>query len=338
MGYAVGVFHPGNGHTDPAPYNLTPAELGALALDGYPVTLEHAGIDKAAALLASLGVTETATAVRIALAATAPDAYRKEVGTVVATAKAADGRWLCLLSLKDLPAITNMVKIGALRGLSLTHLVGTPPIPLEVSLCCQPARDGCYIECLVSNLEVAQQYMRDAITAPRRMSDTSMTDATAPTGLTEIIESLPDTHRATLKAAVSGMVQQIQAARDTAKMSSGAADAAKSRNELLTQQIQTMTKLINPDIAKSYLCTEDEILKDMNSGNMQRVLDRTERMLACCTRHMMDMAANSSSRKRPREDEPAAPAAQSTEDIDMPAAVPVDDVSRGLAGAFGFDI
>lgn len=344
MGYAVGVYHPGNGYTDPAPYGLTPAELAGMVLAGYPVTLEHAGIDKAAGLLAALGVAETATAVRVALAATAPDTYGKEVGTVVATAMAGDGRWLCLLSLNDkLPAVAAMVRAGALRGLSLTHIVGAPPTPLEVSLCCQPARDGCYVECLVDKLHVAQEYMRRAITAPRRMTDTTMTDA-KPRDINAIIDGLEEADRATIKAAVGGFIEEIRAARETAKMSTGAADAARSSNELLTNQIKTMSKLINPEIAQSFLCSEGEIMDDVNSGSMQRVVERFERVLACCNRWMMDqnVAIQSGSRKRPREpdapEESRAPGAPDTSDPDLPPSAKLDSVSLGLAGAFGYTI
>ena len=332
--YAVGVYHPGPcRHSDVAPFNLTEQNLRDMNLVGHPVTLEHANIDNAAKLLAILSVTETAASIYAALDALAKGSkYHAPIGLIIDNAAGADGRWYCLFAFDAaLKAVKTMIEIGALRGLSLTHRVSNTPTPLEVSLCCQPARPGCYIRCIVGSLDVARQYMRTAITGAHTMTEVTPTNSP----FLDIIANLPEGDRDTMNKGIQALVEQVNAATATAKMSESTAVSQKSSNALLTAQIAMMTNMLTDDIRDTFYCSQEQLTADMASGDLPTILGTTERMICAANRQMMEFKAGASKTM------PAAPANRKRKmSLDAPheTALPNDDLARGIAEAFGHTI
>ena len=324
--YAVGMYHPGpRRHIDPDPFNLTADQLANMSLVGYPVTLEHVGIDDAAMLLAVANVPETARTVSAALRVLSDgDCYKAPVGVVLDNGAAVDGRWYCLMAIdRGLTAVKTMIEIGALRGLSLTHRVAASPVPLEMSLCCHPARRGCYVQCLVDNINVAREYMRLVITGALTMENA------APT-LSDIVDNLPDEQRAIMQSSIKALVEQVNEAKATAKMSDTAARAQKTNNALLTNQIGMMTNMMSDEIRETFYCTPKQLLEDMASGDLQTVLGTTERLICAANRQMMELKADANRSTRKRKASTAMEATAS--------ALPDDDLARGIAETFGYTI
>ena len=333
--YAVGIYHPGPcRHTDVEPFNLTEANLASMNLVGYPVTLEHANIDNAAKLLAILSVAETATSIRAALTALSKGSeYDAPVGLIIDNGVATDGRWYCLFAINGaLTAVKTMIEIGALRGLSLTHRVGQTPSPLEVSLCCQPARRGCYVRCIAGNLRVAQEYMRAVITGALTMEMSTPTSSP----FLEIIANLPEADRDTMNKGIEALVEQVNAATATAKMSETTAVAQKSSNALLTAQIGMMTNMLTDDIRDTFYCTAETLMADMASGDLPTVLGTTERMICAANRQMMEFKAGAAALPTPAA--PSRKRKMSSEAPRASASLPDDDLARGIASAFGHTI
>jgi hypothetical protein len=336
--YAVGIYHPGpHRHTDAEPFNLTEVDLANMNLVGYPVTLEHANIDNAAKLLAILSVAETATSIYAALTALSKGSkYHAPIGLIIDNGVAVDGRWYCLFAFDgELTAVKTMIEIGALRGLSLTHRVSQTPSPLEVSLCCQPARPGCYVRCIVGSLDVAQAYMRAAITGAPTMTESTPTNSP----FLEIIAGLPEADRDTMNKGIEALVAQVNAATATAKMSESTAVEQKSSNALLTAQIGMMTGMLTDDIRDTYYCSAEQLTADMASGDLPTILGTTERMICAANRQMMEFRAGAARQAPAARSAPIDRKRKMSTDAAAPASsLPDDDLARGIASAVGHTI
>lgn len=90
-----------------------------------------------------------------------------------------------------------LMEHGYTRGLSLTHVLENNVIvPLEVSICSEPARPCCYIHFYSFDQKQAQEYIRGLEYGPFKdpvdVSLAKMTDATVPEGAKPLIEQALD--------------------------------------------------------------------------------------------------------------------------------------------------
>ena len=139
--YAIAVYHPLPGKYKLAgDYDLPRARLAQMDVDGVPVTLEHAGIHEAITAVSVAKLAPSAQNVGAALDILGDnDPHKQPVGLVLCHWEGRDGRWYCLFSLGGgaRAVLLPLVRLGALRGVSLTHVYDTN-VPLELSMCVRP--------------------------------------------------------------------------------------------------------------------------------------------------------------------------------------------------------
>lgn len=332
MLYYVGTFHPVPGKYEmPPDYQLSAEQLRGMRLDNLPVTIEHKGIRQAVAELLGSGTELTPSSVGAALDAQGGD--RAAVGIVVHSAEGADGRFYALFAVdvENFPVVPMLVRAGALRGLSLTHRVGDPPLPLELSLCVRPARPECHVMRASSSLRDQLDYMRRAIIRPTM-------DAKTP--LQNVIDSLSEEDRKLVTARFADLMSAIdkanQEAKEAQEASAKAVEEAKQtaakqsevNTSLLESQIRMMSEQLNPEIRKAYYCEADPLIQELTSDNGATVLRAADRMICACNKQMMEMRASTLTT---REGPPKRKA--EAEHPDDPAAEQ-DPITRALAETF----
>ena len=327
--YAIAVYHPVPGKYDlPGDYNLEPARLSKIRLENVPVTIEHQGITEAVATVqtAKLPVsTENVAGALDLLGAKTP--HKRPVGVVLTNWEGADRRWYCLFAIDNatVPVVAKLIRLGALRGVSLTHVDGST-LPLELSLCVRPARPECHIIRLSNSLQSQLGYMRKLI-IPLTMS--------TPTPLEKAIESLSEEDRKLITArfadlvnAVDSAKQEAEAAKTQAEQLAKESQSANINVDVVAKQIQMMAEQLNPELKATYYCEPENLINDIKSMDPTQLLRATDRMICACTKQMMDLRANRTiseaapvTRKRTIEE---------SEDTDTPK----DPLARALAETF----
>lgn len=246
----------------------------------------------------------------------------------------------------EFPSVEFMIKKGALRGLSLTHIDG-PNTPLEVSLCHEPARPGCHIKLISERLKQAVSYKRllmQGVTEPK-VFETIM--AAEKTMLETVLDELPEDKRAIVAARMAEMVEQcdkqkaradeaekahaseaekLVAATEKLKKAESQADAnvglLKQQVEILMQNLDAAT--IDNFAVQAERCTP--LLESDDPNAIRRTVDR----LLCAANHtLMQRKASlvTASRKRKAEVE------EVEEDVEM-APTPQSALSRAMASTF----
>lgn len=121
-------------------FGLSSSDMPRVAahLPGCAVTVEHAGLMGAIATLDRLDERVSAQSLLLALQS-APAGARQPVGTVLESGP--DASVVVHLD-PEMPAVASLVRSGELRGLSLTTVAepGEPAMPVELTLCGDPAR------------------------------------------------------------------------------------------------------------------------------------------------------------------------------------------------------
>lgn len=335
MLYCVGVYHPRPGKYDmPGDYDLSADVLRAMRIDHRPVTVEHTGIRSAVAELTSQNRELTPASVGGALDAIGNGA--EPVGIVVHSTEGADGRFYALFAVDNetYPSVPFLIRAGALRGLSLTHKIGTPPLALELSLCVRPARPECHVLRVSSSLTDQLDYLRTAIIPPSTMENK--------TPLQTVIDNLPEADRtlvtarfADLMSALDTVKGELKDAKETSDREIAAAKEAVTQNatvnsKLLEQQIRMMSEQLNPEIREAYYCEADPLIEELTSDNGATVLRATDRMICACNKQMMQMRADSVTTR------PSAPKRKAEAELEPPAPEEQhqDPVTRALAETF----
>jgi hypothetical protein len=327
--YAIAVYHPTPGkYKLPGDYDLEPDRLAAIKLENVPVTIEHQGITEAVATVqtARLPVsTENVAGALDILGSKTP--HKRPIGIVITNWQGADKRWYCLFAIDNatVPVIAKLIRLGALRGVSLTHVDGSN-LPLELSLCVRPARPECHIIRLSNSLDSQLGYMRKLI-IPLKMS--------TPTPLEKAIESLSEEDRKLITArfadlvnAVDGAKQEAEAAKSQAEQLAKESKSANINVDVVAKQIQMMAEQLNPELKATYYCEPENLINDIKSMDPTQLLRATDRMICACTKQMMDLRAD-------RTISEAAPVSRKrtiaeSEDTDAPK----DPLARALAETF----
>lgn len=316
--YCVGVYHPLPGKYDlPGDYDLKADVLRKLSVDGLPVTIEHRGIRTAVANL--LHNDKKLTPLAVGEALDAQKNGEQPVGIVIHSVEGHDGRFYALFGVDEVkyPAVPFLVNAGALRGLSLTHRVGDPPVALELSLCVRPARPECFVLRVSRSLTDQLDYMRNAITRP------SMSEKTP---LQQLIDNLPEADRTLVTARFADLMtaldnakseltkQEEKAQMEIEEAKKAASQTATFNNQLLKDQIRMMSEQLNPDIRQAYYCEADNLIDELTSDTPATVLRAADRMICACNKQMMQMRAANVPRpdppKRKAEDERPEPEAE----------------------------
>lgn len=300
MLYAIGVYHPEPGKHDlPPDYALSREELQKMPLDNVPVTMEHAGIHEAVTLLKLFRKPLEPKNVGSALDGVGQASpYKRPVGIVMQNFEARDRRWYCLLAIdiEAYPSLRDLIALGALRGLSLTHEVSSMTA-LEVSLCVRPARPECHILRTSTSLLSQLDYMRELITRERMSEQTP---------LQKVINSLSEEDKALVTArfedlmkAVDAANQQATEAKNDLVAANKAVEDAKSQaasNEVnmdvVARQIKIMADQLNPELKDTFYCDPDNLIEEMKSKDPVALLRATDRMICACNKQMMELRAN----------------------------------------------
>lgn len=329
--FAIAVYHPVPGKYDlPGDYDLSEERLATIKLGNVPVTIEHRGITEAVATvqLAKMEVsTKNVAGALDLLGAKTP--HKRPIGAVLTNWKGHDQRWYCLFAIdhSTVPVIAKLIRYGALRGVSLTHVDGSA-LPLELSLCVRPARPECHIIRLSNSLESQLNYMRSLIT-PATMSTPVQTP------LEKAIESLSEDDRKLITARFADLVNAVDSAKKEADVAKTEAEKLAKENQganinvdVVAKQIQMMAEQLNPELKATYYCEPENLINDIKSMDPTQLLRATDRMICACTKQMMDLRANKAiseaappSRKR---------TIQEAEDTDEPK----DPLARALAETF----
>lgn len=148
-------------------YGLESKDMHLLAaqMRGIPITVEHHGIEGVVSELIQSQKALIPINVTNALDR-GDDVKSMSVGRVI-EAEVTRFQELCIVFVMDrLPSVQWLVEQGFMRGLSLTHIESSTHgmVPLEVSLCSEPARPGCYVEALGTKEQVEAYKRRRGLT------------------------------------------------------------------------------------------------------------------------------------------------------------------------------
>ena len=332
MLFCVGIYHPKPGKHDlPPDYVLTAEELRELEVADRPVTVEHAGIREAVAQLVAQDKPLDPSGIGTTLESLG-DGHAVPVGVVITTGEGADGRFYALFAIDDdkFSSLPLLIRAGALRGISLTHRVGTPPLALELSLCNRPARPECYVLTSSKSLDDQASYLRKLITR------TAPTMTTEQTPLQTVLEALPEEQRKIVAAnfndmlaLVEKMKAQVAESEEKIILANKKAEehlaqvtaSTEANNKMLEAQVKMMSEQLNPSLRETYFCEAPNLLEELNSGDAATVRRATDRMICACNRQMMEDRANqrkaSVARTTPVEKRKATEELQPTEDDEV---------------------
>jgi hypothetical protein len=313
MIYLVGVYHPKPGkYSLPPGYDLTRDQLQAISIQNIPLTIEHSGIFQAVKDVDHAGAGIDGKRIGDALDRIAEqDALKAPVGVVVEGRESEiDGRWYCLagLDLETYSDIPFLVNVGALKGLSLTHVEASSLVAVEISLCHHPARPECFVYKVCPTYVEAQKYMRaccskaDLRTSPAgNMSNETATDASPSLTFNEAIDAMDDSTRNIVAAKFDQMVKAVEAAQKNQAQANKLKDEAEKRAsdlqktksaqdanyQLLKQQLGIMGQRFNKDILDNYSCTPEQLVDEFKSSDEAVLKSGLQRVIMACNHQLM---------------------------------------------------
>lgn len=346
----VACWAPANETTCPVAYKLdVPARREVVSnLPGCPVTFEHAGIHDALDTMTQAGVAHTSKpgmySTLLAASTRKGQGHKAPMGAVTAAWLKEDGSGECSFRLSSSGA-RMLVDRGHLKNVSLTHGVDARDrcVPLEVTLCNDPARPGATVVAGPVRDEMISLYKAsssststlpptmDVIAAPSGpgSADAAVTPATA---MEQAWDKLDEPSRKLL----SGQLRKIMAANKSAadeneklKVANASLKVSKQADlELLERQLAIMAGQMPAEI--SALMGVDNLkatMDDFRSDNSSRVIDAALRTVMCASRTMQMQGApqGGMAEKRQAVAEPAAAAPQPA-DVEATAA-PLDGMS-----------
>lgn len=329
----VACWAPANERSCPAAYRLPMPARQELtrSLPGCPITFEHAGVHDALDAMTRAGVAHTSKpAMYTSLLATSAkkgQGHKAPVGAVTAAWLKADGSGECSFRLSSSGA-RMLVDRGHLKNVSLTHGVDATDrcVPLEVTLCNDPARPGATVVAGPVRDELISLYKASASSAstlpamePAAAPITPSADAalTPAAAMEQAWEKLDEPSRKLL----SGQLRKIMAANKSAaaeneelKAANAALKVSKQADlELLERQLAIMAGQMPAEI--SALMGVDNLkatMDDFRSDNSSRVIDAALRTVMCASRTMQMQGApqGGAAEKRQAVAEPAVAAPQ----------------------------
>ena len=314
----------------PPGYWLSWCDLASLRsqMVGIPITYEHVGIRKAVHQVGMADADVTCDTVRYELQqlANADMPGHCVMGTVTDCWEARDGSWWATFFIQPLyKTVRWLLSAGHLRGVSLTHTHNNDNhiVPLELSLCREPARPGCYIYRCYTNVIDANTYKRlrqscSMIDSPIMSADAPETPAPSedpPLSEIECILHKMDTAERRviedrLVAASANMNKAIARMKEAERISGVSTNA-------LRNQIDILKSHIDPELLNTYSIAAPSDLESLYSSNVQEVHPTLNRMLVAASATIMQLKSGRPQRrdeppthKRARLDPPAAPASE----------------------------
>ena len=287
-------------------------------LVGKPVTYEHRGIEDACAMVAKEGSLYSSTNVVRALERSSEaDVLRSPIGIIDDAWEAHDGRWLCSFSIDAvaLPRLSSLIRAKGLHGLSLSHLHGSMPQALEVSLCTTPARPGCYVVagpfCVPSQVYDYKALTQVGPQLATMSQAIAHEPASTPVTMEAALSGMTAEHRSLISAAFDDITSKLESTKtqnDTlTKKYDMIEKSAQIDKKLLSAQIDTfLSQLDESTKAQFNLNTEtcaSAIVNEDDPNSMRRAVDR---MLMCCNKELMNrqvVAGGAPPNKRKRREE-----------------------------------
>ena len=366
----VGVYYPAHSATLsalPDGYVLTPSELSYIRsqMRGVPVTFDHRGISFALEKTAGMGAGSASEIAALAFDGTA-DPKHRPLGQVVDAWQGKDGAEWCAFTL-DFDASSTLLYLineGFLRGISLTHINTTRPLPIELSLCSSPARPACGITATFTNAFELERYkgltargILPSITTTNMTSQPMdvCTDKAKPSvdDIMKIVASLEPGAR-------DALTNHLVSMNDVVVASKAELTALTEKNGALEKEVQdlhrshetdnaimkdtieqiigTMTEL-DPKTAGMLSCRET-LIKEMNAPNVPLSSKRAmDQLLVCASRVMLNQKMNATSEEDKRirfknESTSAAPSAEAVVEPTLNTITPEEKLRNALASHF----
>lgn len=270
--------------SDPG-FGLEPSDMGRVAqhLPGCAVTYEHSGLHDAVGTLDILNHGISGQSLRAALNS-GPGGVKRPVGTVL---EASDDCGVVIHIDPQMDGVASLVRNGELRGLSLTTVAepGRPAMPVELTLCTDPARG---IEAAVLSDEY--KFVDDKLVRTT-MEATSTPPAAEKTALETALESMPEEQRAVVIARLEEYegrktedektVNDLKIALQTRETMLGKQETDKevllAQFDLLKQRLDGVEG-VNLDGCREAL-QEPERTQQMNDFTLGRIIEACSRGL-----------------------------------------------------------
>lgn len=295
----------------------------ASGLPGKPITYEHQGIAQAAA---ALGPKDTYTGTEIirSLNSVAKEsAVMHAIGVVADAWEGLDGAWRCMfrINARLFPRTVTMIAAKSLGQLSLSHLHGATPAPLEVSLCNRAARPGCHIEYTCARLKDALQYKANTLGTSHSTMDSQ---PAAPATISDVLTALSPEHRSLVSAAFTDMDTKLINLNKTNEKSTERVKeletASSVDKSLLKQQITQFLSQISESTRARYAIADSNAVAATLCGNNADSMRRTvDKLLMCCSSVMFEDRIPVDQAKRK-----TAPSENTNNDVTPPAFEPAD--------------
>ena len=191
-------------------------------LQGKPLTYEHKGIALATKDLSDEKIRSSFEVIRSLNRTSQSSSVRAPIGVVTGAWQGYDGRWMCSWRINKtlFPRLCAMINAGSLRGISLSHIQiqSNKLVALEISMCIQPARPGCYVvagpfdssnECL----QYKTKSRKPSYAKPSAMSST--TETASELNMETVLQGMQPEHRSLISAAFADMDKKLKSPTKT---------------------------------------------------------------------------------------------------------------------------
>lgn len=307
LGFFAGVVYPSpedisdNGL---AGYVLTRGQLRTLRdkLPGCPLTLEHAGIQQAAGRVTSSSSVVDVYRYLNQAATSDNDLTKKPIGSVTQAYLNGRNQLICIFvfDLRAYNRVAQLIGRGILRGLSMSHLHhGDDPRPLELSLCQQPARPGCFISMgPVGDPTLVDLYKAIDESSPTKLPTLTMTEQNSTPStvdpMTAALAAMTPESRKLVSAALDAMNTKLDTAKkenDKLAQENKQLQAHENVDQaLLNAQIKQFISHIGNDQADKFGIAADTCSEQLNHANPTIVKRAVDRLLMCANTTMMQSA------------------------------------------------
>ena len=342
--FYVGKYYvPGLKDNGVAGYVLDEGALQSLAknLVGCPVTFEHHGIVEASSNLPARPSSGLVISALARASKQTKDPSKRPISVITDAYKNGRNEWCCVFPLNTqlFPRLCAMIDSGALRGLSLSHFESdTHRVPLEVSLCVNPARPGCYLDGIalpspsaVRVYKAIDMSIAHTTQLQSTMSDTAATTPAAPAaeaspdkGIHATLASMSEEQRSLVSAALESMQKRLDASEELKSNMQQENETLKQAQAidkaLLQSQIQTFISQIGADRCKQFGLSSETCSQALQSENTNTLRRQIDRMLMCANTHMMSQMTGVAAVAAPAEPVASTPPVNDTA-VEIPVAV-----------------
>lgn len=267
---------------------------------GIPITYEHVGIRKAVhrAGMTDLMISGDAVRYQLEQLADANIPGHCVLGSVTDCWEARDGSWWATFFIQPVyKAVHWLLTHAHLTGVSLTHTYNDDNtiVPLELSLCREPARPGCYIYRRYTNVIDANTYkrLRQSCSIPDTPTmSTETPDASTPSGdpplseIESVLHKMDPTDRRLIEDRLIAASTNMKTAVERMKEAERRAGVSTSA---LRNQIDILKAHINPELLQTYSIATPDDLQSLYSNNVQEMHPTLNRVLVAASATIMQL-------------------------------------------------